>query len=740
MSFLKELKRRNVFKVGAAYVVMAWLVAQGVDVFLENFGTPEWVIKTVLLLLVAGFPIALFFAWAFELTPEGIKKEKDVDRSQSITSHTGKSLNNAILVLMAVAIAYLLFDKFSNPVPDDVPAIEMTAVSNQTEENPEIEADIPRKSIAVLPFDSRSDRTEDEFFAEGIHDDLLTTIAKIGSLKVISRTSVMEYKETTKKIPQIALELGVAHILEGGIQRSGNTVRINVQLIDAQTDEHLWAEIFDRELNAENLFAIQSEITRAIADALQATLSPEEIGRINTMPTQNLAAFEAYRRGRQLMSTRDTEKLEQATKEFKMAVELDPGFALAWVGIAQSHVLLSNYGTFNKEDAYTIGYDAIEHALAIDNRLGHAYAVLGLIEVGKKNLVEAESLYQKAIDLDPNNALAYMWYGNLVSRFSLRAQEQVDLVRKAVELDPRSAIVSVNLGVAYQQHGRYSLAERQYQKVLELDPEFEVAMRSLGALYTNIGQLDQAIKYYQMASRQDSGNPSSLFLTARIYQVLGEEEKALELRREVEDLDPENIRIGYLDIYSNLLAGNFGGAREAMNWTFPKAQKNNSPLAFFSWLETLMGNPARAREILLMQDPRWVEPAKWRELIEEYSTNACLFSWLLIQTGDKELGEELLQQTTTYLTQDLPAAIEHADRFWSDICHLTAGDTENAYSAIETRLSHGHHQLDFRMWVQLPMYEPIRHEQRMRDLLTGFDQYIEEQRLLVVELDEQAGL
>ena len=284
-----------------AYIVMVWLVMQVADVILNNITAPSWMFQVILLLLGIGFLFALFFAWAFEMTPEGLKKENEVDRTQSITPQTGKRLNTTILVLMAVAIAYLLFDNFSNPVAVDQPSTEVAAVVDQTEENLEVEAEISRKSIAVLPFDSRSDRPEDEFFAEGIHDDLLTTIAKIGSLKVISRTSVMEYKDTTKKLPQIAMELGVAHVLEGSIQRSGNTVRINVQLIDAQTDEHLWAEIFDRELNAENLFAIQSEITRAIADALQATLSPEEKDRINTMPTQNLAAFEAYQRGRQLM-------------------------------------------------------------------------------------------------------------------------------------------------------------------------------------------------------------------------------------------------------------------------------------------------------------------------------------------------------------------------------------------------------------------------------------------------------
>ena len=283
MSLFNELKRRNVFKVGVAYAVTAWILLQLVDVVGDILALPEWAPRFILLLLVIGIVPAVIFAWAFELTPEGVKREKDVDRSQSIAPQTGKKLNNAILGLMALAIVYLLFDKFSEDgetgsKPVSQPSTESAAgVEEKTTPAPtETEPVISKQSIAVLPFDNRSNREEDQFFTDGIHDDLLTTIARIGSMKVISRTSVMEYRGTTKKLPEIAKELGVANILEGGIQRSGNQVRINVQLIDAYTDEHLWAEIFDRELTANNLFAIQSEISKAIAEALHATLSPEE--------------------------------------------------------------------------------------------------------------------------------------------------------------------------------------------------------------------------------------------------------------------------------------------------------------------------------------------------------------------------------------------------------------------------------------------------------------------------------
>ncbi len=292
MSFFSELKRRNVFRVGFAYAVVAWLVMQFADVVLNNITAPGWVFQVIMLLLAIGFPIVLVFAWAFEMTPEGLKKEKDVDRSQSIAPQTGRKLDRTIIVFLVLALAYFAYDKFVSGIPrgDSAETVQAEADNQDAaaidKESTPLARSEDDKSVAVLPFASRSTNPEDQFFAEGMHDDLLTQLAKIGSMKVISRTSVMEYKDTTKKIPQIAAELGVATILEGGVQRSGSRIRFNAQLIDAKTDEHLWAETYDRDLTAENLFDIQAEIARAIAQALQATLSPEEEASIRPGPDQ----------------------------------------------------------------------------------------------------------------------------------------------------------------------------------------------------------------------------------------------------------------------------------------------------------------------------------------------------------------------------------------------------------------------------------------------------------------------
>jgi TolB-like protein len=307
MSFFEELKRRNVFRVGIAYAIVSWIVLQVVDVVLPMLALPESAGRFILLLIMAGFPIALVLGWAFEMTPEGIKREKDVDRSQYDAKRAGRKMDFFIIGVLAVAVIYLALDAYvwdKTATPE--PAVAQSPVIDKVH------------SIAVLPFANRSASAEDAYFVDGIHDDVLTQLAKLSAFgKVISRTSVEQYRSTTKSIPEIASELGVTTILEGGVQRAADRVRINVQLIDAENDEHLWADTFDRELTASNIFAIQSEIAAAIASALQATLSPVEKERLGARPTEDLEAYEAYLFGKQRLALRTVLALQEAKQSFE---------------------------------------------------------------------------------------------------------------------------------------------------------------------------------------------------------------------------------------------------------------------------------------------------------------------------------------------------------------------------------------------------------------------------------------
>jgi len=741
LSFFKELKRRNVFKVGIAYIIIAWVLMQIGDTLGPALLLPNWINSALAFFLLLGFPLALFFAWAFEMTPEGVKKQKDVDRSESITSQTGRKLDYTIIGLLAVALIYFVWEsRFENEPPSEAVAqtksvteaeTVVAAITNEPEQA------VTRQSIAVLPFDNRSALEEDEFFVDGIHDDLLSTIAKIGSLKVISRTSVMEYKDTNKKIPVIAKELGVANILEGGIQRSGNQVRINVQLIDAVTDEHLWAEIFDRELTAENLFAIQSEISQNIANALKTVLSLEEKTRINTRPTDNLQAYDAYLRGRQLMATRKVDKLQEAVEEFGKAVAIDPEFALAWVNLADANYLLAEYQAMSLEAAIPVIESAISRAMSINNELGEAYASLARIHEYYQREDEAEAAYLKAIELSPNYATAYHWYSRLVLESSmLRTAEATKLAEKAFELDPRSSVISVNLASRYWGQGLLSLAERQYLDLIALDPEFGSAYTALAGLYfVDLGKFDKALALLRKASQLDLGNPSNLLAQLELYQQLGDIKAMEGIRNAIAAATGEDFwLVGWADVWIGIAQNNVAGTRETLKWLLPKLDKIQPFKELAGAVVLLFGDEERARELFLTATPGWLDPAQWERLIQVNPRYPCMFSWILMNTGDKELGADLLRQTTIFLDETLPAAKQHVDAWSPEMCYLTNGDTEKALDSIEMQLDHGHlHWRD--LMFQMPMYDQIRDEPRFQTVLEERERRIAIQREAVAQMD-----
>ena len=732
MQVIKELQRRNVFRLAIGYIISCWLLAQAADLVLENIGAPDWVMQTIMLVIALGFPVVVFFSWAYEVTPEGIKRESEVDRSQSITHVTGRKLDYSILVVLILALGYFVWEsRFSERTGDvDNPqGVEFATESGAVKPTDTISKTTPADilSIAILPFENRSNREEDQFFTDGIHDDLLTTIAKIGSMKVISRTSVMEYKSTTKKLPQIAEELGVANILEGGIQRSGNQVRINVQLIDAATDEHMWAEIYDRELTAENLFAIQSEISKAIAEELKATLSPDEERRINLKPTDNMLAYDAYMRGHQLMSARNTTQLKQAIDEFDKAVELDPGFALAWVGLADSYFLLANNGAMTYEEALPIMEDAINRALTIDDQLGEAYASLGMFYERRNQLEEAEAAFLKSTQLSPNYATAWQWYGHfLFFKQKLRFEEGIVIMQRAAELDPRSSIIGLALGNIYKTQGSYALAERQFKKVMALDPDFS-GYSELSYLYLVVGDYEQALTYAFEAQEMDKGNIYYLTDLAFIYLDLGDMPAVQDIRERMSELDATHPEVGLIDVIINLQKSNKAAMHEAINWLLPNIIDN---AWFNSWLGVLefsLGDYDHARKIYLTAAPGWLDPGKWQDLLGQYPSDGCRVAWVFIKTGDVELGQQLVQQSTVFLDELLPAAGRHADIYPREVCYLAAGENEKALQAIETKLAHNH----LRGWqrgMQAPVFDLIRDEPRFQAALQERNRRIAVQR------------
>ncbi len=509
-SVFQELKRRNVFRVAIAFVVVAWLVLQLVDILVPMLGLPDWIGRLVFLLLVVLFPVSLVLAWALELTPEGVKLEKHVDRSQSITHKTGRKLDFIIIGVLIAALSVSVYLNF--------------ATEGDSPPEPTTAADGVDRSIAVLPFANRSDNETDAFFVDGMHDDLLTQLAKISALKVISRTSVMQYRDTTKTMREIGKELGVATLLEGGVQRAGDRIRINVQLIDADTDEHLWAETYNRELTASNIFEIQEQIASEIADALHTALSPEEQKRLSTKPTDNLAAYEAYITGRQKLANRKVSELQEAVVQFKKAIELDQNFVLAYVGLAETYMILNNSGAMSKEDLLQNIRPLVAKARELDSTLGEVYNIMGGLSEYEGDFITAEKYYRKAVELSPGYTVARHWLGLLLTNFTGRYDEAEAIYRRAVELDPLAANVRANLASVLSRQGKVEEAMSEAMKSLAINPDLIDGYEAIGnMLLYGRGEIAESMLWMQQAAARD---PVSGMLAGSGFVALGDLDSA----------------------------------------------------------------------------------------------------------------------------------------------------------------------------------------------------------------------
>ena len=554
MSFFAELKRRNVFRVGIAYVVGGWLLLQLTDVLSELLDLPDVVGRAIVLVVTIGLPVALFFAWAFEMTPEGVKREKDVDRSQSITPQTGKKLNSTIMVLLVLTVAYLLYDKFvGDIVTDTAVTIEAPPVAIQDVSSAALtatEASEPDKSIAVLPFTNRSPNADDAYFTDGVHDDLLTQLAKIDAFSVISRTSVMEYRDTAKNLKQIGEELGVGNIMEGAVQRSGNRVRINVQLIDAVSDEHLWAEVYDRELTTENLFDIQSEIAKSIATALKATLTDSEIANVSDVPTDNVAAYELYLQGKRFALGETEIGFGTAVELYKEALKLDPDFKLVWIGLAQAYI--NNYWTYGADPAdRDKSREAIDRAKAIDPDFPELYMAEGFYHYwGLLNYDIALLNLDKAIALMPSNAEAHMWRGWASRRAGLWDQA-IESMQKAVRLNPRVVFNLLETGQTYAYLGRYEEALALTEKAYALEPDNYWTKTYLADMVLIVnGDTDRAATL--VVGAQHTKDQGFMYSYWQVQMLTGQLDSALEIAQGWSD-DWE-IDVKSIILRENLLA------------------------------------------------------------------------------------------------------------------------------------------------------------------------------------------
>jgi TolB-like protein/thioredoxin-like negative regulator of GroEL len=480
LNFFSELKRRNVYKVAVAYAVIAWLLIQAASILFPTFEAPAWVMKVFVTVVAAGFPIALVLAWAFEMTPQGMKRTENVSPNEVIPYWSRRKFA-ALIVTVAFAAAALLAFQFFRTKGSPAAALKKDPSS--------VAATIPQKSIAVLPFASLSEDKANEYFANGIQDEILTRLAKIADLKVISRTSTQQYQSKPGNIPEIARQLGVAHILEGSVQKSGESVRVNVQLIKAEGDSHLWAETFDRKLT--DIFAVETEVAQKIANSLEAHLTGGEQRQIANVPTRNPQAYDAYLRGLALIIRQSNENVAKGRDYLQQAVELDPGYAQAWaqLSIAESELY---FGDEQTPERLERARHAAETAVRLQPELGDAHSALGLfyyfcLQDFDRALLELA----EARKYSPNDGNA-IFYTGLVKRRQGKLDEAIELVKKATSFDPRNPDMWVNLARSYRGKRDFKTAREMFDRAFAVSPDEVQFVAEKAETYTAEGKLDEA--------------------------------------------------------------------------------------------------------------------------------------------------------------------------------------------------------------------------------------------------------
>ena len=469
MSLFAELKRRNVFRVGIAYIVLAWLLLQVGDTLAPALHLPEWVNSALAFFLILGFPLAIFFAWAFEMTPDGLKLEKDVDRDESITPVTGRKLDRTIIVILAVALGYFVWH--SQQAPDE----EL------------VEAAAGQESIAVLPFENMSSDEEQEYFSDGLTEELLNLLAKIPELKVTSRTSAFFYKGKDVKISDVGRELNVDHVLEGSVRKSGKKIRITAQLIETGSDAHLWSDTWDRDLD--DVFEIQDEIAKAVVDELKIQL----FGELPHAATADGDAYSLYLQARHTINQRTYESLLRGEELIEKAINLDPDYAPAWVLKASIHSQQGDVGARLPEDAMPLAREAINRAIELDPNSGAAHALSGDIMISfERNFQDAQREFELALEAAPYD-IDVLYQAAVYNAFTLNLEESLQLGLLALERDPLFIPNLALLAYVYNIKGEFDTAEMYARKRIEISPNSFGSYSYLAHPLILRGEYDEAL-------------------------------------------------------------------------------------------------------------------------------------------------------------------------------------------------------------------------------------------------------
>ncbi|MCZ6560732.1 MAG: hypothetical protein O6931_07570 [Gammaproteobacteria bacterium] len=603
--FYGELSRRNVVRVATVYLIAGWLAIQIIDVAFPLLKVPEWAGSMVLILLLIGFPFALIFAWAFELTPEGLKREEDVDRSQSITPHTGRRIDFVIIGLLLIAVIYFFLEPRISKEPAE-PTVETQSVSEVSPARSDV------ISVAVLPFVNMSNDPDNEYFSDGISEELLNVLVRIKGLRVPSRTSSFAFKGRNMDIAEIASALGVDHILEGSVRKAGDRVRITAQLIDVATDTHLWTEAFDR--NLDDIFAVQDEIAQEIVDAIQETLSVGEVGNAaaavagNRPPSGSVQAYELYLQGRHFLYRRGDD-LEKALARFKDVVQADPEYAAAWSGLAATYIVYPDYLPMDRPRSLIDARFAAEKSLKLRPGQAEPLAVLGLVAAEESRWADSMAYFDQAIALNPGEPSAYLWQGIQLLKIGYTEKAE-HVLRKAVELAPGTGVNSSWLAGALFLNGEVEEAERYAIRAQDLGHFYSSLI--LAEIYDARGDIEsaaEAMDRWHRAMRIEPFQPTSLAYAARGNDRL--ESDVIDWALNAKSTLGLGVAVGPLAIVRS------PKALDLMRTLFTNSHSMVSHLWFprYAYLRTMPGMATLLQDLNLQEYwmengwPRWCRPS-----------------------------------------------------------------------------------------------------------------------------------
>jgi TolB-like protein/Flp pilus assembly protein TadD len=718
--FWTRLRRRKVVQWGLVYLAAAWGFLQGLEYMAGTYDWPRQIQQLTTLAFLIGLPMVLVLAWYHG------------DRGQQRITTPEFAILTLLLLLGGGAFWYYQGASESEKV--DAP----TASAVQPGPSPGMKD--ARPSVAVLPFENRSREADDAFFVDGIHDDILTQLSKVSALRVISRTSVEQFRDTKLSMKAIADQLGVSKVLEGGVQRAGDRVRIHVQLIDATSDAHIWAESYDRELSAANIFAIQTELAAAIASALETTLTPAEQERAKLVPTRNLDAWEAYQLGKQRLAKRTSEALADAERFFRDAIDHDPKFALAHTGLADTLLLQVPYGSAPAELNQRNAETAVAKALELDPNLAEAWASSAGLAQDRRQNDRAEPLFLRAIELNPNYASARHWYSLLLADVG-RLDESVAQAQRAMELDPLSAAIRKDFGSILELQGRFPEAERLYRRAMAIDPTMPAPYMFLAGLnaYAHNNFAD-AVPLAERATKLDSGNPGFFANLALLYLDLGDDVEVSRLlkaaRQRWSDDEPA---VTLISVCRNLLRGDEKAALQGAQKLVDVIPGDWIGLVLLGSSDVRAGRTELAQtrytqaypELVATQSPR-IDAANWFVAIE--------LAGILQKTGEETRARVLLDRSEQFI-RAWPRLGRNGFGIADAQIHALRGDQVKALVALREAEKAGWRGQLWRLFRDLdPALASIRNEPEFKAVFADIERDMAQQRARLAARPKDAPL